>query len=379
MSSPNLQPPFLLSQHDFPRACELFEHVFKHPIGQKQWQWKYQDGPRLGHLHVGIQSEHGQLLAHAGASIFEGQFKDSHGQTQRLPMAQVCDVMVHESARQGVSHQGAYGQAIHALQNELARQYPGVYAYGFAGIRPYKLGLKMGLYKCHQDCRMGQLQVQQRFSQPKQSKVLQPLQRARKTISSLFNELLFNSGPSEKLETFNLQAQANPLKQTTNNAQARSEFLNRQRQFDEWASSWGITNAPKIKRSAAYLDWRFVQNPSASYQLWLYSQSGQTKAWFVTRQFSPGQLTVVDALMHPSLQQNALHAMYQPHLFSQDLGQDLSQDTCLASQTVQSVASWYIQTQESIKLEPIKACEVKVDNWHACSPPQFWPADTDVF
>jgi hypothetical protein len=46
---------------------------------------------------------------------------------------------------------------------------------------------------------------------------------------------------------------------------------------------------------------------------------------------------------------------------------------------VHSVSSWHIQTEESLKLEPIKACEVKVGRWHACKPPVFWPADTDVF
>ncbi len=346
MSALLLQPPFLLSERDDALACELFEQVFKHPTSLAQWRWKYLEGPRLGGVHVGIKSANGKLVAHAGASVFEGQYKDAQGLTKRLPMAQVCDVMVHESARDGVTHQGAYAQVIHALQESLAQTYAGVYAYGFAGIRPYKLGLKMGMYKCHQDCRMGQLKLMQA-----------PITEA----------------PLRTQQIQTKQFQIEPLHIEP------SEFIKHHAKFDEWAHAWGTTDAPKILRTGAYLQWRFVQNPNARYQFWLYSQDGQTKAWFVTRAFSPGHLTVVDALMHPSLHPNlqphAAQAMYQPHLFNQVLNQGFHEGN---SQT-QLVSSWYIQTEDSLTLEPIKACEVRVGEWHACKPPQFWPADTDVF
>ena len=332
-----LASPLLLTDSDTPLACELFEQVFKLPITPAQWRWKYQEGPRLGEVHVGIKSAQGQLMAHAGASVFEGQYKDPEGQLQSLPMAQVCDVMVHESARSAVTHQGAYGQVIHALQTQLAQAFPGVYAYGFAGIRPYKLGVKMGLYKLHQDCRMGQLNVQQAQTQPTQNSAPQSILSL---LSSFFN--------SENLT---------PLKFNADNP---AEFFKYQSQFDEWAHAWGVTDAPKVLRSAAYLQWRFVQNPNAQYQFWLYSKRGKYLAWLVTRQLTPGQLTLVDALMHPKLQQNILSMLGQQAQFH-------------------SVSSWHIQTEESLKLEPIKACEVKVGSWHACKPPVFWPADTDVF
>jgi hypothetical protein len=100
-------------------------------------------------------------------------------------------------------------------------------------------------------------------------------------------------------------------------------------------------------------------------------------------EFSPGHITVVDALMHPNLlsnlypnlQPHAAQAMYQPHLFNQGLNQGINE----GNSPTQSVSSWHIQTEDSLKLEPIKACEVRVGEWHACKPPQFWPADTDVF
>ena len=337
MSALLLQPPFLLSEREDALACELFEQVFKHSTSLAQWRWKYREGPRLGGVNVGIKSAQGKLVAHAGASVFEGQYKDAQGLIKRLPMAQVCDVMVHESARDGVTHQGAYGQVNHALQASLAKAYPGVYAYGFAGIRPYKLGLKMGMYKCHQECRMGQLKLMQ----------------APDTHAPL---------PKEQFQIEPLHIEP-------------SEFLKHHAQFDEWAHAWGATDAPKILRTGAYLQWRFVQNPNAHYQFWLYSQDGETKAWFVTRKLSPGHLTVVDALMHPNLQPHAAQAIYQPHLLNQGLNRALNEGN---SQT-QSVSSWHIQTEDSFKLEPIKACEVRMGEWHACKPPQFWPADTDVF
>ena len=341
-----LQPPYWLGAEDYSLARELFEQVFKHPISQSQWHWKYQEGPRLGSVNVGIQSHQGQLVAHAGAIVFEGKYKDAQGQYQLLPMAQVCDVMVHESARQGITHQGAYGQVIHALQETLAQAYPGVYAYGFAGIRPYKLGVKMGMYKCHQDCRMGQVQV------PRQVQAQAQVQVRRPSIGALLSSFF----SAEKLT---------PLKF---NAQDPSEFSKYQSQFDEWAQDWGVTDAPKVLRSAAYPQWRFVNSPNAQYQFWFYQKGGVIQAWLVTREFSPGQLTVVDALVHPKLQ-SLLQFKFEQHFLSAFEQQS----------NVQSVSSWHIQTEESRQLEPIKACEVKVGEWHTCKPPVFWPADTDVF
>lgn len=349
---PLLASPLLLTDSDVPLACELFEQVFKHPISPAQWHWKYQEGPRLGKVHVGIKSAQGALIAHAGASVFEGRYKDANGQVQSLPMAQVCDVMVHESARNAVTHQGAYGQVIHALQTQLALSFPGVYAYGFAGIRPYKLGVKMGLYKCHQDCRMGQVQMQAHANAhaPANAHATEPSERQSigAWLRSLFN--------SEKLTPLHFSAQE------------PASFQKYQAQFDEWAQTWGITDAPKVLRTAAYLQWRFVQNPNAQYQFWLYSKGGKNLAWCITREFTPGQITVVDALMHPELQQTILSAFQKQTQINNQLRTQ-----------IQSVSSWHIQTPESLKLEPIKACEVKVGDWHTCQPPLFWPADTDVF
>ncbi len=338
VSATLLQPPSLLLASDIPLACELFEQVFKHTVQPNQWRWKYQQGPRLGAINVVIKSQSGQLMAHAGASVFEGQYINSKGLIQRIPMAQVCDVMVHPSARNAVTHQGAYGQVIHALQTQLAIAFPGVYAYGFAGIRPYKLGVKMGLYHCHQDCRMGHLELNDKPSGRFSLGAL---------LSSLFN--------SEKLTLL-------PL-----NAQDPSEFLKHQAQFDEWSQAWSMTDALKILRTAAYVQWRFVQNPNANYKIWLYEKNDAPKAWFVTRELNPGHLTVVDALMHPQVQKKATEQLFQQHLFHETQAQ------------AHAISSWHFQTEESLRLEPIKACEVKVGDWHACKPPQFWPADTDVF
>jgi hypothetical protein len=74
----------------------------------------------------------------------------------------------------------------------------------------------------------------------------------------------------------------------------------------------------------------------------------------------PKLQSMLEPTLPKTLQQNFLNAFqHQPH--------------------VESLSSWHIQTEESRQLEPIKACEVKVGNWHECKPPVFWPADTDVF
>jgi hypothetical protein len=197
---------------------------------------------------------------------------------------------------------------------------------------------------------MGQVQAPMEISQ----------QTAGQSIGDLLNSFFHSIFNSEKLSPL-------PF-----NKQDPAELLKYQMQFDEWAHAWGVTDAPKVLRTAEYLQWRFVQNPNAHYQFWIYSKRGKNLAWLVTRELTPGHLTVVDALMHPKLQIQ----------FQGQLQMMPAQKLLTATQEpshVESVSSWHIQTEESLKLEPIKACEVKVGEWHACKPPMFWPADADVF
>ena len=142
-----------LQPHEVPALCELFQRVFSVTLTPEARHWKYEQGPRLGSLSLLARDGAGALVGHVGALVFPGVC-----QGRALPMAQVCDIMVDSRARGGLDAGGVYGRLMQALQAELSHAHPGVLAYGFAGIRPYRLGERMGLYRSGQPCRLGLLE-----------------------------------------------------------------------------------------------------------------------------------------------------------------------------------------------------------------------------
>ena len=127
-----------LDPHEVPDFCALFKRVFGTEMPHGLRDWKYVQGPRLGAVSVVARDSAGALVGHAGALIFPGRW-----QGRALPMAQVCDVMVDAGVRGGLEAGGVYGQLMHTLRQHLRQTHPGVLAYGFAGIRPYRLGARM--------------------------------------------------------------------------------------------------------------------------------------------------------------------------------------------------------------------------------------------
>lgn len=303
-----------LSSDEIPLVCALFHAVFGVTTTPAQWAWKYAQGPRLGSVNIVARDAHGALVGHAGASVFAGGTSG-----QPLAMAQVCDVMVAKSARGGVESSTVYHRLIEALQRALRERFSSPYAYGFAGVRPFKLGHRMGFYREVHLCRPGYLADMSHHAPPRWWSV-QPM----------------------------------PWNHT---------------RLDQLWSAWaaGNNNSPKVARSGAYLHWRYATHPVHSYQLWVVKRLWQDKGWFITRTLPNGEVCVVDALLPAHA-----HAAILTHALAQAMERAGADRTPLFA--------WYLQTPASVHVEPVVGSEVKVSHWHtALANPVFHPGDTDVF
>lgn len=319
-----------LQSSEVPAFCALFRRVFSVDVTPEWRHWKYAQGPRLGCFSLVARDPEGALVGHVGALVFPGV-----AQGRALPMAQVCDVMVDPAARGGVDHGGTYGCLMAELQRELARAYTGVFAYGFAGIRPYKLGARMGLYRAVQPCRMGVLDFKPGVDAPAGTKLRQPWQPWEWSVQPV--------------------AWTHPS-------------LGRL-----WDRLGATRAAPCVQRTSAYLHWRYAAHPTHRYQVWLLRRWGIARGWVATRTFPDGVCCLVDSLLPDGLSADRAAALIARGLHA--AGADTSPILAPAR-----IGSWDIVTEASARLEPIMACEVKVDRWHSDQlTPRFQPADTDVF
>lgn len=308
---------------DIPQACALFQRVFGHPVAPAQWLWKYIDGPRLGSLNWVARHGTGQLIGHIGATVFAGT-----AQGKAISMAQVCDVMVDKEARGGLNASTVYPQLIHALQTSLKERFNQPFAYGFSGLRPYKLGHRLGFYQERQHCRPGYFEPATRFDWSASLWRLRPSDWPLPTLDAL------------------------------------------------WARQLPVQSGPTVNRTGAYLAWRYRDHPSHHYQLWLISHLGQHQGWLITREMPNGHVCIVDALLPPKAKVQGL---------VQKLYQALNPPAKHTSPATPPVAprplyAWFLPNQETPLPEPNIASEVLLGAWQTQHPaPQFQPGDTDVF
>jgi hypothetical protein len=323
-----------LQPGEVPAFCALFQRVFSVSVTPEWRHWKYEQGPRLGRVSLVARDATGALVGHAGALVFPGV-----AQGRSLPMAQVCDVMVDPAVRGGVGHGGTYGRLMAALQRELASAHPGVFAYGFAGIRPYKLGARMGLYRAVQPCRMGVLEFQADAASPRP--------------------------PSMGLGWL-----PSPLRQWARWS-AYPVAWNDPTLATIWRRRGPTSPGPQVQRTNAYLHWRYATHPSHRYQAWLMRRWGRAHGWVVARTMSDGHWCVVDYLLPADL---------SVAVAAENLAAEHLRAEPLAAGWPLRIGSWDVITESSARLEPVMGCEVRVGHWHSDEvTPRFQPGDTDVF
>ena len=120
---------------------ELFAQVFGKRLTTDQWRWKYTAGGPIPPVRLAFDAS-GCLVGHAGAIPLRGW-----RQGRPLPFFQICDVMVHPSARGWLGDQNLFTRLARELLIGLAERWPNALAYGFPGRRPYRLGEYARVYE----------------------------------------------------------------------------------------------------------------------------------------------------------------------------------------------------------------------------------------
>jgi len=305
-------------------VCRLFATVFQHPIAPAHWRWKYHGAPGVTAVNLVARSaQDGALLGHAGAVILPGQKAG-----QALRMAQLSDVMVHPRARGGLARSGTYPRLMAAMRAQLqtlAAAGPPIFAYGFPGETPSRLGTRLGFYR--------------------------PLYRC--------TEYLWTPEPSDIARIgarWYWRLQALPAQDWI--APSLDPL---------WARNTAQQAAPAVVKNAAYLRWRYAEHPVLSYTLWLLRPLiGRPVGWIITRQ--QPQPFIIDACLPPAWLQGAgLRRLYQALVRASGISTWSAWGPISDAHT----PSWPT---------PIIAVEFDAGNLHPAWPaPQFQPGDTDVF
>ena len=295
--------------------CDLFATVYGHPIDLAHWNWKYLEGPRIGSVNLVALTEQGECIGHIGASVFPGI-----GQKSAYAMAQICDVMVRRDVRGGVGDHSVYPLLVRALQKELLAKFSNVFAYGFPGDRPFRLGERLGFYRFIYRCEMFQI-----------SHSVRPAAQA----------MRWSVRPSDW----------------------DADCMDRL-----WRKHSSSDRPLQVSRTGAYMNWRYRGCPGRTYQVWILRSFFRDVGWLVTCAQPDGVIQVVDALI-PSVEAAAGAGAA--------LGRALIDSGMPMPVTV---TSWMREFAPDGHQTPIIATEFKVGQWNDhIRAPDFQPGDTDVY
>lgn len=213
----------------------LFFEVFGKEMSIEQWNWKY--------LHQGngrvyskvVEDPSGKIVGHAGAIPLKGIFKG-----KLIPVFQIVDVMVHAKARGYLGRKNVFEILIKNLFENIGKEFPDVFCYGFPGTRPFILGKRIGVY----------------------DKVEQAVENYKYLRRSLFNPY-----------------------------RVKIIVWNDDRLDGLWKSL--STDFPlSLIRDKSYLNWRYAMNPFFSYQLFGFFLLGNLKGWVVIRDLKDEVLVI---------------------------------------------------------------------------------------
>ena len=295
--------------------CRLFETVFGQAVSEQKWAWKYEDGPRLGSINLAARGVDGTWVGHLGAMIFPGTYRN-----QSVAMAHVCDLMLAREARGGVGRDGVYPRLAAAMQRKLREIYPNAYAYGFAGVRPFRLGERLGFNRRLYECESSRI-----------------------------------VGPGPKVLAAGLWS-----------VTPSDWDLDRVDRF--WPRLKVSTDTYMVNRTGPYLGWRYRDHPEQPYRLWMVKKIFRDAGWLVTRNFPGGELCIVDGqLIFPDAADLVCAALWHAAVRHEQ-------------QAPSSITTWLSGATRGRQRTPIVAGEFRVQLWHASNPaPRFQPGDTDVF
>ena len=226
-------------------ACALFHKVFAVQATPEAWRWKYHGTALLGSINLVAFDASEALVGHAGALVLPGMDAGAP-----RAMIQVCDVMVAAHRRGKGGAEAVYPALMRALREAIAMRFPGAYAYGFPGKRPFLLGERVGFYRRSYDITQVECEVLD----------------ARNAI-----------WPWERVQVLDWGGE-------------RAAMLERL-----WVQHGAHAASPAVVRDAAYLQWRYAQHPTRRYTLLMFYQGWRVAGWWVVS-VEGGRLRIVDAL-----------------------------------------------------------------------------------
>jgi hypothetical protein len=246
--------PFIIRAYrkgDEEKIITLFREVFGKELTVGQWQWKYVI-PGAGKIYSKIAEDASHtIIGYAGAIPLRGIYGG-----RPIQFFQIADVMVHPKARGFLGKKNVFEIMIKELFEDIGKEFPDVFCYGFPGQRPFLLGKRVGVY----------------------DEIEPAVDYIKKPGISLFNPCRMRNMPWDD---------------------GRLDSL--------WSSlSSGMSLS--LIRDKAFLNWRYASNPLHTYQLLGVYHSGDMKGWLVLKEKGE-EVLVVDMLIDGNLLGNALKAL----------------------------------------------------------------------
>jgi hypothetical protein len=331
----------------------LFQAVFAHEMTTETWAWKYRQAPGSQVLHWLALDEAGwpDPCGHVGCLMLPGRW-----QGRPAWMAHLTDVMVHPRARAGLEAHSVYGRLMRAMAQGLAErnspEYP-VFAYGFPGRLPSRLGQRMGLYR---PIRLDERQPVWTYTAP---------------------------GP----------AAAAPSRPWRSQLHHWSQAIRVQRVDPADTAAWaqvaqaGLAAAkghgpqPRLCKDLAFLRWRYTQHPRLRYTVWSVAACLRgVLGWVVTVEFDPAW--IIDAQLPQLWQEGAawtrvLQALSQATGVRQWRTWQAGSDQCPGSLEPSLIVPGEFRFRE-LAGGPATAVAAAFPGAPAATP-RFQPGDTDVF
>ena len=246
--------PFIIRAYrkgDEEKTITLFREVFGKEFTVDQWKWKYAV-PGAGKIYSKIAEDASHaIIGFAGAVPLRGSYGG-----KPLQFFQIADVMVHKKARGFLGKKNVFEIMIKELFEDIGKEFPDVFCYGFPGQRPFLLGKRVGAY----------------------DEIETAVDYIIKPGISLFNPFRIRNMPWDD---------------------GRLDSL--------WSSlSSGMSLS--LIRDKSFLNWRYASNPLHTYQLIGVYLSGDMKGWLVLKEKGE-EVLVVDMLIDGNLLDNALKAL----------------------------------------------------------------------
>ncbi|MGO9614116.1 MAG: GNAT family N-acetyltransferase [Dissulfurispiraceae bacterium] len=119
----------------------LFRQVFGQDMTLTQWNWKYGASGK-GKMYTKVAEDASKrIIAHVGGIPLRGIFQRS-----KMHFFQMTDVMVHPEVRGFLGRKNIFDVIMKRSFEDIEREFPNVFCYGFSGTRPFLIGKRLGIY-----------------------------------------------------------------------------------------------------------------------------------------------------------------------------------------------------------------------------------------